>query len=167
MEIDQTKLEVKIMADIVLAGLDISSRCTGWSKYVNGELKDYGCIDYRKDKSSTDERRDKMCKAIMHKLNELNPDIVVVEEEVIGSSTTTRLLSMIIGTVLAWSLAKNREFYMIQPSQWRSLVSEKETLIPRSVKMSRLGILKDVKKYLELKPRTMLQMVCSLVWLIF
>lgn len=119
------------MADIVLVGLDISSRCTGWSKYINGELVDYGCLDYRKDKSPTDVRRNLMCKAILKKLSEINPDIVVVEEEVIGSSTTTRLLAMIIGCALSWALAKNKEFHMIQPSQWRSIVAEQGKSYPK------------------------------------
>lgn len=124
-------IKEKAMADVVTMGLDTSSRCSGFSVYKNGKLADYGCIDYTKFKGGTEARRDAMCLSLLRKLNEVNPDIVAIEEDVIGSSTTTRLLSMIIGVVYAWCLAKNRDFEMIQPSVWRGTVQDRDNPYPK------------------------------------
>lgn len=119
------------MEKIKLCGLDTSSRCSGYSYFENGELIEHGVVDLGKFKGSSDERIREMGRGLLKALQKYDPDIVVIEEEVIGSSTTTRMLAMIIGIVMSWTIAKNREFHMLQPSQWRSLVCNEGESYPR------------------------------------
>lgn len=104
---------------IRFVGLDASSKKTGIAFLVDGKLKSYGLLDYSKY-TDREERMALMCKAIMYKLNEFNPNIIYIEDSWNAANVeVTKLLTRIMGVTYGWSLQNNCEWNSVLPSFWR------------------------------------------------
>lgn len=105
-----------------LIGLDISTRITGYSIYVDGLLADHGTIDFHKIKD-TEERQCNMASSILMLLENNKPDVVYVEDTFVkGNVETSMKLMMMIGSVFGWCSFNDVVFHKIKPSAWRSTV---------------------------------------------
>lgn len=105
-----------------LIGLDISTRITGYSIYVDGKLTDHGTIDLHKIKN-TEERQLNMANNILSLLEKHKPNVVYVEDTFVkGNVETSMKLMMMIGSVFGWCSFNNVVFHKIKPSAWRSTV---------------------------------------------
>lgn len=105
-----------------LIGLDISTRITGYSIYVDGKLTDHGTIDLHKIKN-TEERQFNMANNIMSLLEKHKPNVVYVEDTFVkGNVETSMKLMMMIGSVFGWCSFNDVVFHKIKPSAWRSTV---------------------------------------------
>lgn len=103
-----------------LVSIDSSTKKTGMALFIDGELKEYTLLDHEKVRD-VDVRMNLMIRDILEKLQEWKPDIVYIEEPKGEGQNVAMVkkLSEIIGAVRAWCVWKNREYFEIQPSQWR------------------------------------------------
>lgn len=105
-----------------LMGLDISTRITGYSIYIDGELTDHGIIDLHKMKN-TEERQFHMANNILSLLEKNKPDVVYVEDTFVkGNVETSMKLMKMIGSVFGWCSFNDVVFHKIKPSAWRSTI---------------------------------------------
>jgi len=105
-----------------LIGLDISTRITGYSIYVDKELTESGTIDLHKMKN-TEERQVYMANNILSLLEKYKPDVVYVEDTFVkGNVETSMKLMMMIGSVFGWCSFNDVVFHKIKPSAWRSTI---------------------------------------------
>lgn len=108
------------MSEAKMVSLDASTKRTGLALFVNGELKDYGLIDISKFKGTTDERIREMGRLIMEYLDEWKPTMVYIEEPKGHQNVElVRKLSMVLGTVLGWSIQNSSYYQIVQPTVWR------------------------------------------------
>ena len=80
---------------------DQSTKCSGWSLFVDGVYQDSGIIDMSKI-ADTDMRTGEMGIAICNKIEELKPDVVIIENVQAQSGVSVvillaRLQGMIMG----------------------------------------------------------------------
>lgn len=111
--------------DTVLLSFDTSTKHTGYAKYVNGELKDYGLLDFADIPSA--ERTEKMIHAIYEMIDREHPSIVAIELTVVErNAQTQRTLTTVIGAVYGKCLENDIFYYAFRPSEWRSLISSEQ-----------------------------------------
>ncbi len=118
-----------------MISLDTASRDSGWAYWENAKLKEHGVISVDKNIKSSSEKLDMMCKNLIKLLDERKPDIVVIEMTVVPNNTgTQRILSEIVGVVRGWCMSQKKDvdFVRLRPTEWRSLVRNKEEKIPKS-----------------------------------
>jgi len=140
---------------IVLVGFDISSRCTGYSKYVNGELVSSGTINFYKNKEDSSVRLKKMKKAIIGHLLMMKPDIVVVEKSASNNNIKIqRMLSEINGIIEGYCILNNVEYVTYTPAIWRMYVRDKDENLPKTRKELKVWA---IKKVYQLFPNANLQ----------
>lgn len=103
-----------------LVSLDTSTQKSGCALFVDGELSDHCLIDMHKEKDS-EERMNRMCVALVKKLNVWKPDTIWIEapEGTGGNIKTYNMLSEIIGAVRLYAAVRGCEFNEIKPPQWR------------------------------------------------
>lgn len=113
-----------------VVSLDTSSSSTGWAYFIDGEILQHGCITSKiKD---SEKRMKEMCLSALQLLNNINPDIVYVEKmSVERNPGTARMLSMIIGVIYGWCISHEKYYEDFRPSEWRSLIKNKDEKIPR------------------------------------
>lgn len=106
----------------VMLALDTSTTCTGYAVYMNGELREYNCIDY--DSSiPMDMRFEKMIISIYEMIDRYKPQIVVAETTAVNRNAEgQRNLSMLLGAVWGKCLQIDAYFHLFRPAQWRKLV---------------------------------------------
>lgn len=107
-----------------LLSLDTSSTRTGWAFFIEGKYSKSGVIDYTSKeakKLSSDERIREMCLRIFEIVKKFHPDSIVIEKMTVSRNmTTVRVLSKIIGTVFAFAIQCDINYYEIEASQWRA-----------------------------------------------
>lgn len=109
----------------VMLSFDTSTKHTGYAKYVNGELKDYGLLDFADIPSAR--RTEEMVRAIYKLINKERPSIVVVELTVVErNAQTQRMLTTVIGAIYGKCLERNIFYHAFRPSEWRSLISSEQ-----------------------------------------
>ena len=116
---------------IKLLSLDSSTSATGYSVFVDGKYKYSGCIDLHESGKSSD-RLSLMIKELYSLIDEEKPDIIVAEEMVVTrNAQAARMLTMILGAVYGKCLKDEIFWFVLRPTEWRSLVKEKDEKLPR------------------------------------
>lgn len=106
-----------------LLSLDTSTKETGFAKYVNGNLVDYGVIK-SKEKDSA-KRLCEMMLSIYNIIDEDNPDIVVTElTSVQRNAQVQRYLTLILGAIQGKCVKDEIFYYSYRPTEWRKLISD-------------------------------------------
>lgn len=107
-----------------LLSLDTSTSITGYCLYKNAEYQKSGIL------CSKDEKADlkNMCLCLWDLLNEIKPDIIVIETpSVTKNAHTQRALVIVYAAVYIWSiLHDNTFFYAMRPTEWRKHCSDDE-----------------------------------------
>lgn len=109
-----------------ILSFDQSSKLSGWSLFTDGQYSCSGAIDKHKI-SDTDKRIGEMGVAICNKIEELQPDCVIIENVQAQSGVATViLLARLQGFILGWCYVHDIEVKIIGPSQWRSALNFKQ-----------------------------------------
>jgi len=104
----------------VMVGIDSSTKKTGMSLFVNGELKDYCLVD-RSAIRDLNERMDQMGLGILSVLADWVPEMIYIEEPK-GEGRNVELvrkLAEILGIVRGWAITHNCYYEEVKPSTWR------------------------------------------------
>ena len=125
--------------EVTLLSLDTSSTKTGWAIFENGIYKESGVLDWSHVKE-TEDRLQIMYIDIIQHINKYEPDILVIEKDIVGSGkrqnmSTINTLVKLIGGVWAYCVQLNMDTPMnfqtgefnvhyveYTPSEWRKLV---------------------------------------------
>ena len=114
------------MNKITLMALDTSSTRTGWAFFIEGKYNQSGIIDLTTKENkilSSDDRVKKMCLSVFEIIKEFHPNTIVIEKLTVSRNmATVRILSKIIGTVFAYAIQYNINYYEIETSQWRAIL---------------------------------------------
>ena len=103
-------------------GLDLSTKCSGYSVFNNNKLIAHGVIDLSKNKDM-EERSKQMMIAVGKLIDKENPSCVVCEETWNKNNIeTTKWLSFIIGAAMGKCCENKIQFEKVLPSQWRAHV---------------------------------------------
>lgn len=126
--------------EVTLLSLDTSSTKTGWAVFKNGIYRESGVLDWSHIKDNTDDRLQIMYIDIIQHIQKYEPDILVIEKDIVGSGkrqnmSTINTLVKLIGGIWAYCVQLNMStpmnlptgefiiFYVeYTPSEWRSLV---------------------------------------------
>ena len=103
-----------------MVGIDSSTKKTGLSLFVDGELKDYCLVDYSKVKDIND-RINQMGLGVLSVLGDWLPDMIYIEEPK-GEGRNVELvhkLSEILGIVRCWAITHGCYYEEVKPSVWR------------------------------------------------
>lgn len=108
-----------------LCSIDSSTKATGISFFIDGKYQSHTLFDHHKTKD-VNERINSMIKDITKLLQKENPDIVWIEHPQGHGKNVSMVakLSEILGAVRCWCVCKNKEYYEINPSQWRKWLPE-------------------------------------------
>lgn len=105
--------------DCIMFSVDSSTKKTGISIFVNGDLWKCLLVDCSSIKNM-DERFPEMCRSIILLFMEYRPYIVYIEETVVNRNVSTqRFLTRIQGAVYAWCIFNDCEFNTVRPTEWR------------------------------------------------
>lgn len=108
---------------ITLLSLDTSTTSTGWAVFQNGIYQDSGVIDEFKKEKNGYKRLGLMVKKLLMYIEQLNPDIIVIEKDVVfGNMKVIDMLMKIIGAVYGFCLKNEIIYYEFAPSEWRKYV---------------------------------------------
>lgn len=109
-----------------LISLDTSTSCTGWCVFINGTYSKSGVIDKKKIKDGK-LRLKEMCSAILSFIAKEKPDIIVIENTVVTrNAEAQRMLTMILGVVYGYCITYDIDYYLLRPTEWRSLISKEK-----------------------------------------
>jgi len=104
-----------------ILALDQSTKCTGWSFFLDGKYVESGVIDMSKSKLETAERSFEMAKAIWKLIKNYKPEHLVLEETQQQSNVkTVIILSRLQGMILGYAAAHGVKTHIVQPSRWRA-----------------------------------------------
>lgn len=113
-----------------ILSFDQSSQITGWAVFNDGEYCAHGAIDLHRMKS--DVRFDKMCELIRGKIDEVHPDLVIIEDVMLmRSPQAMKLLAQIQGVILGYCQANKLPVTIYLPSSWRKILGFKQAKTPR------------------------------------
>ena len=105
-----------------IIGLDLSTKCSGYSVFSDTTLLSHGVIDLSKNKDM-EERSKQMMLEVGKIIKREAPDYVLVENTWNKNNVeTTKALSYIIGAVLYQCYLNNITAEKILPSTWRARV---------------------------------------------
>jgi len=108
---------------VTLLSLDTSTTSTGWAVFQNGIYQDSGVIDEFKKEKNGYKRLGLMVKKLLMYIEQLNPDIIVIEKDVVfGNMKVIDMLMKIIGAVYGFCLKNEITYYEFAPSEWRKYV---------------------------------------------
>ena len=103
-----------------LISLDQSTRVTGWSLFIDGQIVDMGVIDKHKINNSFTRMGEMACE-ICNKIDVLKPDICILEDIQNQSSVkTVIMLARLQGAILNYCYSNGIRTEILTPSQWRS-----------------------------------------------
>lgn len=124
-----------VIGNTKIIGLDLSTKCSGYSIFEGNKLKSHGTIDLSKNKDM-DQRTRQMMVAVGKLIKKESPDYVIIEDSFSkGNVQVTKDLAYIIGAAIYQSELSKAVSEKVLPSQWRS----------------KIGILQSKKKRPELK----------------
>lgn len=108
---------------VTLLSLDTSTTSTGWAVFQNGIYQDSGVIDEFKKEKNGYKRLGLMVKKLLMYIEQLKPDIIVIEKDVVfGNMKVIDMLMKIIGAVYGFCLNNGITYYEFAPSEWRKYV---------------------------------------------
>ena len=111
------------MSSITLLSLDTSTTSTGWAIFKDGKYQESGVIDDFKKMKNGHERLKLMTKELLDSIGQLEPDIIVIEKDVVfGNMKVIDMLMQIIGAVYGFCLFNGITYYEFAPSEWRKYV---------------------------------------------
>lgn len=115
-------------AAIKMVAVDSSTKKTGISLFVNGELEESKLIDLSSFKGDTEERINVMGANILLMLGKWNPAIVYIEEPKGrgGNIELIRKLAEVLGIVRGWCIDNSAEYHEVKPSEWRAQLGFKQ-----------------------------------------
>lgn len=103
---------------------DQSTRCSGWSFFLDGEYVTSGMIDMSDSKLETDERSFEMAKKLWKLIKKYEPDELVIEQVQNQSNTkTVIILARLAGMIIGYAEAHGVKTHTIEPSKWRSALA--------------------------------------------
>lgn len=103
-----------------ILAFDQASKISGYSTIENGQIVDSGVIDKHKINNSFTRMGEMICE-ICDKINELKPDICVIEDIQNQSSVkTVIMLARLQGAILNYCYSNGIRTEILTPSQWRS-----------------------------------------------
>ena len=109
-----------------ILAFDQSTKITGYSIFDESQYVDSGVIDFSKN-TNTEERSKQMGLAICNKIEEVKPDLVVIEEVAMQSNPKTlKLLARVQGIAIGFAAAHNVPLQILEPSKWRSVLGYKQ-----------------------------------------
>lgn len=109
--------------DTTLLSLDTSTKATGWAVFVNGNYKESGVIDEFKTVKNGADRLSLMVTTLLLFIEQLRPDIIVIEKDVVfGNMHVIDMLMKIIGSVYGYCKEHKIYYYEYAPSEWRKHV---------------------------------------------
>jgi len=108
---------------ITLLSLDTSTTSTGWAIFQDGVYQESGVIDDFKKEKNGYKRLELMVKELLTSIEQLQPDIIVIEKDVVfGNMKVIDMLMKIIGAVYGFCLFNGITYYEFAPSEWRKYV---------------------------------------------
>ena len=115
----------------ILLSLDTSTKDTGVAFFENGKFSHSETIDYS-DIKDGQERMEQMILSLYRLFADISPDIVVVElTSVLRNPDTQRKLTMLLGAIMGKCIDMYIPFYAYRPTEWRSLVKDKDEKLPK------------------------------------
>ena len=117
--------------DIIMFSIDSSTKKTGIVVWKNGKYFNHYLINYDEKDRDKDDPTKSLCKTmntryplmlndILALLNEYQPYIIYIEEEVVTRNMDTcRFLFRLQGAIECWALEHNCEFNTVRPTMWR------------------------------------------------
>lgn len=107
------------MKKVVMCSLDVSTKQTGFSVFVNGKYKESYLLNHS-DNKDTESRMVEMATDIIDNLNKYKPIIVSIEDTYCGNNAAgMKKLSRLQGVVYGWCLCNDADFNLYLPSSWR------------------------------------------------
>ena len=109
---------------IIMCSLDVSTKQTGFSVFVNGKRKESFLLDHSNNKD-TESRMIEMATDIITYLDKYKPIIVSIEDTFCGTNAAAmKKLSRLQGVIYGWCLINNADFNLYLPSSWRKEFGE-------------------------------------------
>lgn len=103
-----------------MVSIDSSTRRTGISLFVDGNLNDFCLIDLSKNSDDTDGRINLMGKEIMGHLDKWRPGAVYIEEpKGHGNVELVHKLVELLGVTRGWCILNGVYYEEVKPSVWR------------------------------------------------
>ena len=114
------------MANIL--ALDQASRVSGWSVFIDGELKDWGHLTT--NQNEVGERLVAIRNFIINKVQEWNIDTIAFEDIQLQTSVgnnvkTFKVLANVYGVVLETAVELNKKVMIVPSSTWKSKLNIK------------------------------------------
>lgn len=111
-----------------LLALDQASRVSGWSVFIDGELKDWGHLTTEQEEVG--ERLVTIRNFIIKKVQEWNIDTIAFEDIQLQSSVgnnvkTFKVLANVFGVVLETAVELNKNVIVVPSSTWKSTLQIK------------------------------------------
>lgn len=123
------------MGKCTLVALDTSTRATGVAKFENGKYAESGTLMVDKNKGQQI-RFEAMASMIITRLDEYQPDIIVIEQSIMTRNADTfRLLSMLVGIVYGYCVEHDIEYHSLTPSKWRAYIDGNKPRNRRELKV--------------------------------
>jgi len=134
-----------------LLALDQSSRITGWSIFINGELKDWGHLTT--DEEDIGVRLVSIRNFVIAKIKEWNIDTVAFEDiqmqSTVGNNVHTfKVLANVFGVIYETAVELNKKYIIIPSVTWKSKLNIKGKKRPEQKKNAQEFI---INKY-NIKP---------------
>lgn len=125
-----------------MVAVDSSTKKTGISLFINGELEEANLIDLSSHKGTTDERINAMGANLILMLSKWDPHMVYIEEPKGHGSNLelVRKLSEILGIVRGWCIDNSRHYEEIKPSEWRSYLGFKQGAATKRTELKRESV---------------------------
>lgn len=115
--------EKKVMK---ILSFDQSTRISGFCVVNDGIPEESGVIDLHKI-TDTEERSRQMGIALCKKIEEVDPDLIVIEEVQQQTNASTVIkLARIQGTIIGFAAAHRIDLKILTPSKWRSVLHYKQ-----------------------------------------
>ena len=103
---------------------DQSTRCSGWSFFLDGEYVASGLVDMSDSELETDERSFEMAKKLWKLVKKYNPDELVIEQVQNQSNTkTVIILARLAGMIIGYAEAHGVKTHTVEPTKWRKVLS--------------------------------------------
>jgi len=134
-----------------ILALDQSSRCSGWSIFIDGELKDWGHLTTEQD--DIGDRLVAIRAFMIQKITEWNIDTVAFEDiqmqSTVGNNVHTfKTLANVYGVVYETAVELNKKVIIIPSVTWKSKLQIKGKRRPEQKKNAQLW----VQKTYNIKP---------------
>ena len=114
-----------------ILSLDQSTAKTGYSIFIDSELKSYGMI--RPSKKLSNDNKISMLIRLSEFIKKENPDLILIEDVYMKKGPrfnvhTHKILSNMQGMIISFCVLNNFDYEIIHPTTWKTRVVGKEKL---------------------------------------